>query len=201
MNYDTLQDIELVKACLENKRAAQFALYRRFSYSMKGVCLRYSSNESEAEDILQESFIKVFQSLENFKDYGPLGGWIRKITVNTALEFCRKQKVFQMHLAEIQKGQPILGFTPETANDVIERLSAEELLYFIQNMPTGFRTVFNLYAIEGYTHIEIGEMLNISEGTSKSQYSRARLHLQQLIEKTTTQEKALLSINYKSHSL
>lgn len=188
MNYDTLQDIDLVQACLENERAAQFALYRRFSYTMKGVCLRYASNESEAEDMLQESFIKVFQSLVTYKDYGPLGGWIRKITVNTALEYCRKQKVFQLHLAELQNGQPILGFVPETANDVIERLSAEELLQFIQGLPAGFRTVFNLYAIEGYTHAEIGEMLSISEGTSKSQFSRARLHLQQLIEKNTQQE-------------
>lgn len=188
--------MELVKACLKSERAAQFALYRRFSYTMKGVCLRYSANENEAEDILQESFIKVFHSLENYRDSGPLGGWIRKITINTALEYCRKQKVFQMHLDEIRSGQPILGFTPETANDVIERLSAEELLYYIQSLPTGFRTVFNLYAVEGYTHSEIGEMLGISEGTSKSQFSRARLHLQQLIEKTKQQE--IKAVNYEA---
>lgn len=194
MNYDTMQDIDLVRACLENERAAQFALYRRFSYAMKGVCLRYAANEGEAEDMLQEAFIKVFQSLESYRDYGPLGGWIRKITVNTALEHCRKQKVFQLHLTEIQSGPAILGFTPERANDIIERLSAEELLYFIQNLPTGFRTVFNLYAIEGYTHAEIGEMLGISEGTSKSQFSRARLHLQQLIEKNKQQETK--AVNY-----
>jgi len=196
VNYDTLNDIELIKACLEYERAAQFALYRRFSYTMKGVCLRYAMNDGDAEDILQESFIKVFQSLESYKDFGPLGGWIRKITVNTALEYCRKQKVFQMHMNDIQKEQPILGFTPDSASDVIAKMSAEELLLYIQNLPAGFRTVFNLYAIEGYSHAEIGELLSISEGTSKSQYSRARLHLQQLIERTKEQE--TIAIGYEA---
>lgn len=196
LNYDTCNDTELVKACLENERAAQFALYRRFSYTMKGVCLRYAASEAEAEDILQEAFIKVFHSLSTYQDYGPLGGWIRKITVNTALEHCRKQKVFQLHLQEMKNGQPILGFTPNSANSVIEKMSAAELLIHIQQLPTGFRTVFNLYAIEGYTHPEIAELLNISEGTSKSQYSRARLHLQQMIERTIEQDEK--SIQYEA---
>ena len=194
MKYENLSDIELVRYCLKNERAAQFALYKRFAYTMKGVCLRYSSNEFEAEDMLQESFIKVFNSLNNYNDFGPLGGWIRKITVNTALEHVRKQKAFLRQIEEIQVGQPILGFTPDNANSVVDKLSADEFLGYIQELPTGFRTVFNLYAVEGYSHAEIGSLLNISEGTSKSQYSRARLQLQQLIEKTEEHETKL--VNY-----
>ena len=142
---------------------------------MKGVCLRYSKNEAEAEDLLQDSFIKAFDKLESFKNKGVLGGWLRKLTVNTALELYRKNKI---------NSQPLTLVTEavDSAIDPIQKLELEDLVYKIQRLPTGFRTVFNLYAIEGYNHKEIGKLLSISDGTSKSQYSRAKKLLIKMIE-------------------
>jgi len=142
---------------------------------MKGVCLRYSKNEAEAEDLLQDSFIKAFDKLEQFKNKGPLGAWLRKLTVNTALELYRKHSI---------NSQSLNLITEEVDNEfnAIQKLELDDLVFKIQQLPTGFRTVFNLYAIEGYTHKEIGELLSISNGTSKSQYSRAKKLLVKLIE-------------------
>ncbi|MBK7128092.1 MAG: RNA polymerase sigma factor [Crocinitomicaceae bacterium] len=145
---------------------------------MKGICLRYASNETEAEDVLQEAFIRVFKNLNNWSGEGPLGAWIRRITVNMALEQYRKNKT-QKNLAIVYD---MKDSNPLVDDNAIEKLKLDDLLQKIQKLPTGFRTVFNLYAVEGYNHIEIGEMLGISEGTSKSQYSRARVLLRQMIE-------------------
>ena len=142
---------------------------------MKGVCLRYSKNETEAEDVLQDSFIKAFDKLETFKNEGALGGWLRKITVNTALEFYRKNKIDSQLLTD-----DIENIDDEI--NAIQKLELDDLVFKIQQLPTGFRTVFNLYAIEGYNHKEIGELLSISNGTSKSQYSRAKRLLIKMIE-------------------
>ena len=142
---------------------------------MKGVCLRYSKNETEAEDVLQDSFIKAFDKLETFKNEGALGGWLRKITVNTALEFYRKNKLDSQLLTD-----DIENIDDEI--NAIQKLELDDLVFKIQQLPTGFRTVFNLYAIEGYNHKEIGELLSISNGTSKSQYSRAKKLLIKMIE-------------------
>lgn len=142
---------------------------------MKGVCLRYSTNEQEAEDLLQESFIKAFNSIKSFQNKGALGGWMRKLTLNTALEHYRKNKKSNQTI-ELKEVAYYVD------DDAIENLELEDLLKKIQNLPQGFRTVFNLYAVEGFNHREIGEMLSISDGTSKSQYSRARLLLRKMIE-------------------
>lgn len=156
----------------------------RFSYMMKGVCLRYSQNETEAEDILQEAFIRVFRSLDLYTGKGPLGAWIRKITVNTALENYRKNK----SIRQLTEAFETTLSSSTVRDEAIELLSVEELMEKIQRLPAGFRTVFNLYAIEGYTHQEIGEMLGISDGTSKSQYSRARVILRGMIAKESEQD-------------
>lgn len=145
---------------------------------MKGICLRYASNEAEAEDVLQEAFIRVFKNLNNWSAKGPLGAWVRSITVNMALEQYRKNKA-QKNMAIVYD---MKDSNPLVDDNAIEKLKLDDLLLKIQKLPTGFRTVFNLYAVEGYNHIEIGEMLGISEGTSKSQYSRARVLLRQMIE-------------------
>jgi len=142
-----------------------------------GVCMRYASCVPEAEDILQESFIKVFSKLDTFKRTGPLGAWIRRIVVNTALQRIRDNKHYRMHV-DIEKAEIHL----EVSDQVLAEMGAKEIMKKIQKLPPGFRTVFNLYAIEGYTHPEIGKELGISEGTSKSQYSRARAILRKLIE-------------------
>jgi len=156
---------------------------------MKGICLRYAANETEAEDILQESFIRAFKGLDGFSGKGALGAWLRMITVNTALEQYRKNKSLKKigELFDFSDYQLALG------DDEIEQLELEDLLQKIQDLPTGFRTVFNLYAVEGYTHKEIGEKLGISDGTSKSQYSRARIMLRTMIEKELEIEKKRLN--------
>lgn len=169
-----------MKACKDNVRQAQHELFMRFSHMMKGICLRYAPNDAEAEDILQESFIRVFRNLDLYAEKGPLGAWIRRITVNTALENYRKNKSIKHHLSQAFE---LSDFNPVAHDGAIEQLGLEELLQKIQRLPAGFRTVFNLYAVEGYTHQEIGELLGISDGTSKSQYSRARLLLRTMIDK------------------
>jgi RNA polymerase sigma-70 factor (ECF subfamily) len=146
--------------------------------------LRYSKNNIQAEDIVQESFIKVFNKLHTFKSQGDLGGWIRIITVNTALAFLRKKKlVFYDDDTQFQHHQESITY--------LDELELEDLLSKIRALATGFQTVFNLYAIEGYTHKEIGEMLKISEGTSKSQYSRAKVALRIMIENENKRIKKL----------
>lgn len=141
-----------------------------------GVCLRYCDNHEEAEDVLQNGFVNVFQNIETYRGSGSLEGWIRKIMVNTALTNIRKNKKLKQNI-ELESVEFMLPST----NYISESFAAKDLLKIIQTLPTGFRTVFNLYAIEGYSHKEIGDMLGISEGTSKSQYSRAKAHLQKII--------------------
>ncbi len=169
-----MTDEQLVEGCLIPDARAQKQLYERFSRKMFAVCLRYSSNREESEDILQEGFIKIFQKLRSYKGEGSLEGWIRKVVVNTALDHFRQQKIswIDIEMAEDQISE----------ESTLGKLDAQELLKIIQQLPKGFRTVFNLYAIEGYNHREIGELLGISENTSKSQYSRARAQLAESVQ-------------------
>jgi RNA polymerase sigma factor (sigma-70 family) len=179
---------ELVQACLKNDRSAQFELFQRFSYQLKGVCIRYMIDPDAVEDALQESFIRAFSNLKNYNFDGPLGAWLRKITVNTCLEICRKNATIKSHLDELQKDSTNFIVLSNSDDSVFQQLSAEDLIKKINQLPIGFRTIFNLYAIEGYNHEEIGIMLGISTGTSKSQYSRARLKLQEMITKEMEHE-------------
>lgn len=144
---------------------------------MFGICIRYAQNRDDAQDILQEGFIKVFQNLNTYKDVGPLGGWIRKIILNTALEHCRKNK--GRYQIDVEFGSISLESTEDT---VIDELALKDLVEKIQQLPNGYRAVFNLYAIEGYNHSEIAELMSISEGTSKSQYSKAKAMLRSMID-------------------
>lgn len=157
---------------------------------MKGICLRYAANEMEAEDVLQESFIKIFKSLDSWSGQGPLGAWVRRITVNMALEQYRKNKT-QKSMAIVYDMKEA---NPLSEDGAIENLNMEDLLKKIQKLAPGFRTVFNLYAVEGYNHAEIGEMMGTSEGTSKSQYSRARVLLRQMIDEDVLNENK--NLNY-----
>ena len=171
-----MTDEQIVKGCIEKNAAAQKHLYEKFSRKMMGVCLRYCDSQEEGEDVLQNGFISVFENIESFKGTGPLEGWIRRIMVNTALTNIRKNKKLKQNIALDN-----VEYMLPSANYISESFGAKDLLKIIQTLPTGFRTVFNLYAIEGYSHKEIGEILNISEGTSKSQYSRAKAYLQKII--------------------
>lgn len=173
-----MNEDQLLQNCLQGDRKAQRQLYDRFSRTMMGVCLRYSENRQMAEDVLQDGFIQVFQKLETFKGEGSLEGWIRRIMVNTALNHFRhlKKQPLNMEILPEDSGS-------EVQQSAIEQMSAKELVQMIQSMPEGYRTVFNMYAIEGFNHKEIGQLLGISAGTSKSQYSRAKIHLQKMIDK------------------
>lgn len=170
-------EIELVKQCQKNHRPAQEKLYKLFAPKMYGVCLRYSNDQFEAEDILQEGFIKVFTHLKNFRGDGSLEGWIRRTIINTAINYYRKNLKYQNDV-NIDDRQIM---TPD-GNDVFSKLSTDELMKVIRDLPDGYRMIFNLYVIEGFSHKEIGEMLNINENTSKSQLSRARQVLQNKLE-------------------
>ena len=172
-----MTDEELVTLCCKQDRKAQEMLFKMFSNRMLGVCSRYTDSIEEAEDILQEGFIKIFQKMDSFRNQGSLEGWIKRIMINTALDSFRKNKNlrYQIDIESIE-------YTASETPHVIGAMGVKELLKMIKTMPPGFRTVFNLYAIEGYTHKEIGDMLGITESTSKSQYSRARVFLQKLLQ-------------------
>ena len=157
---------------------AQAKLYELFAPKMFGVCLRYAKDSTEAEDNLQEGFYKVFTNIKGFRHEGSLEGWIRRIMVNTSLDQIRRETKFQDNIAMEQ-----VDYKIEQQGHILEGLMDEDLLKLISEMPDGYKTVFNMFAIEGYSHKEIGEMLGISENTSKSQLSRARKHLQDLLLK------------------
>ena len=166
-----LNETELVDRCLRNNRLAQRELYDRFAGKMMGVALRYVKGREDAEEILAMAFTKVFAKLQDFKGEGSLEGWVRNIVVREVLTFLRShQNVFDA-LEEDVKGHE----SPEIKGS---QGNADELLWLIQALPTGYRTVFNLHAVEGYNHTEIAGMLGISESTSKSQLFKARNTLQ-----------------------
>lgn len=171
------EEEKLVEGCAKGRPEFQEALYNRFYRKMFGVCLRYSNNRENAEDVLQDGFIKVFKSIGSFSGKGSLEGWIRRIMVNTALESHRKKgKMYAV--VDLEQ-----AYNLDSGYDLVSEINRDEILELIQKLPDGYRTIFNLYAIEGYSHREIGEMLKISEGTSKSQLARARYQLQDSIHR------------------
>jgi RNA polymerase sigma-70 factor (ECF subfamily) len=168
---------EIINGCLAGNRRDQELLYRRHASKLYAVCLQYSGNNEEARDILQEGFIKIFENLGNYKHEGSFEGWMRRITVNTALEKFRSRN----SLYRVDDIDQLPEPDAEPDNHDYAGLEAADLLEIIRELPTKYRLVFNLYAIEGYSHKEIGEMINISEGTSKSNLSRARVILQRRV--------------------
>lgn len=171
-------DEKLVKKCLSNDARAKCQLYEQHKSMMFGVCMRYAKNRMEAEDILHDAFIKVLNKIGDFRNEGPLGAWIRRITVNTCLNFLRDRKPEADDLDNICEG------CFDTADELAHgQISEKELLRYIQELPDGYRTVFNLYVIEGYMHQEIAQLLGISENTSKTQLSKAKKALQKRLDK------------------
>jgi RNA polymerase sigma factor (sigma-70 family) len=173
-----MNDESLLKACVAGDPKGQRLLFDTFAPKMLTVAMRYIKDKERAEDVLQDAFVKVFQNIQNFKLEGSLEGWIRRIVVNTALDQIRRDKMHQtdLELDNVAFELPELSHTEE-------RLQAEYLMKLIQALPDGYRMVFNLYAIEGYSHKEIGDMLGITESTSKSQYSRAKNAIREVLEK------------------
>ncbi len=173
MNYN-----KLVTDSLKCKPGAQRELYEHFAPAMLGVCYRYTKSISDAEDVLQDGFVKVFKFLSQYKADGELGAWIRKIMVNTALNYLKTNKKYQYDLSFSE-----MVLHPVSSDDPLIQLQTKELSELIRQLPTGFQTIFNLHAVEGYSHVEIAAMLGISDGTSRSQYARARALLIEWIEK------------------
>ena len=172
-----ISDADLIEGCKRNDRRMQEALYQRFAPKMYGVCLRYAGNAEEAEDIVQEGFIKVFKKMDSFRSEGSFEGWIRRIFVNTAIEHFRRKNYLQ----------PVTEKEENTVEgkylSVLDSLAEKDIIALIQQLSPGYRAVFNMYVIEGYTHREIADILGISEGTSKSQLSRAKSVLQEKVKK------------------
>ncbi len=163
---------------MAGKRQSQNQLYEQYKGVLYGVCLRYSKTREEAEDILQEGFIKIFSDLYQYKPSGPLIAWMRKVVVNVALQHIRKNKRYQ-HLDKLSEA--VNHYEPDV--EVFKNNREEALLNMVQRLPDGFRIIFNLHVMEGYTHLEISKELGISVNTSKSQLSRAKAALRTMIEK------------------
>lgn len=161
----------------------QRELYERYSAKMFGVCLRYAGSTEEAEDILQEGFIKVFRKIGSYRGEGSFEGWIRRIFVNTAIEQFRR-KTYMQPITEREENS-----VEATYLSVLDNLAEKDIVKLVQQLSPGYRTVFNMYVVEGYTHRQIAESLGISEGTSKSQLSRAKIILQDLVKKHIDKKK------------
>lgn len=173
-----MEELErLIKECAAGKPQAQTRLYQLYSPKMYGVCLRYAKDASEAEDCLQEGFMKVFTNIKSFRSEGSLEGWIRRIMVNVSLEKYRKQ-----HMLYPVEDMAVYEQSNYATDDIISTISANDLLRLIQELPPRYRMVFNLYVIEGMSHQEIGKEMKISEGTSKSNLARARMIMQQKVK-------------------
>ena len=167
---------ELIEACIKNNARAQKTLFEMYSPRLMGVCLRYAQNQDEANDMLQDGFIKIFQKLKSYSGVGSFGGWVHRTMTNTCLDAIRKNKKYKFSV-EIEKAEGEVNVDESALSEI----RTQELLKLIQKLPDGYRIVFNMFAIEGYGHKEIAERLGVTENTSKSQYRKARLWLQKEI--------------------
>ncbi len=170
-----MSDSDLITGCIAGDRRMQESLYRKYSAKMYAVCLRYASNTDDARDLLQEGFIKVFRNLEKFRHEGSFEGWMRRVFVNTSIEHFRK-KVYTNSISE--KEEMAVEDASWTA---LDNLAEKDIVQLVRELSPGYRTVFNMYVIEGYSHKEIGDLLGITEGTSKSQLARAKAILQKKV--------------------
>jgi len=170
-------DYELLSRCLRKEAAAEYQLYQRFAPKMYGICLRYGGNETEAADILQNGFMRLFSHLDQFRFEGSLEQWVQRIFVNAAINYLKKNFKFSrdVELFRANEGVSLL-------EDALSMISTKELLAMIQKLPPGYRAVFNMYVIENYEHKEIANSLGISEGTSKSQLHRAKLSVRRMLK-------------------
>jgi len=176
-----LHNTDLIERCTRNDRLAQKQLYEAYAPMLMGVCYRYTKSSAEASDVLQEGFVKIFKSLHTWKQQGPLIAWMRSVMVRTSLNWLRQHRKLNMHSAIV----PNDAISVDPADDEAigyERLEAAEILAVVRTLPAGYQTIFNLHGIEGYSHVEIASILDISESTSRTQYMRARRMLQQKLQ-------------------
>jgi len=187
----TISESDLIAGCIAGDRVMQEELYNRFAPKMYAVCLRYANNSDDAQDLLQEGFIKVYKNIQRFRAEGSFEGWIRRVFINSSIEHLRKKSAKLMTVTEKEEG------TIEDSDiSALDTMAEKDIIKLIQDLSPGYRTVFNLYVIEGFAHKEIAEQLGISEGTSKSQLARAKSILQKKVaqylsdtEKSYTREK------------
>lgn len=172
-----LSEQDIIKGCLAQDKNAQKELYKKYAASMFGICLRYCKKRAEAEDVLQEAFVRIFSNLKTYRSEGSFEGWLKRIVVNTALNFYKSnlKRCFDTSIDEMNDSEVPSSQVSDTD------ISVEDLMKIINSLADGYRIIFNMYAIEGYSHKEIAAMLNINENTSKSQLSRARVILQQKV--------------------
>ncbi len=173
---------EIIAGCQQGKSKFQEKLYQLYSRRMMAICVRYTTDRYAAEDIFHEAFVKVFKYIDTYNG-GSFEGWMKRIFVNTAINHYHKHRKYndQLDYSTVEE-------TVATADDVISNISSQELLALINLLPEGYRVVFNLYVIEGYNHREIGEMLSIAEGTSKSQLAKAKNYLKNMLQKHSISE-------------
>lgn len=179
-----MDEHRLVKDCLKGRAAAQKLLYETHAPAMLAICYRYTKSLADAEDVLQDGFVKAFKNLQQYKGDGELGAWLRRIMVTTAINFLKKASRYQ---SELLFGDEQLHAVSTHEPQVM--LEAKELADLIRQLPAGYQTIFNMHAVEGYSHVEIGRMLGISEGTSRSQYARGRALLIKWIEQRSNEVK------------
>lgn len=178
MDYEKInrEERKLIKDCLEGNLLAQQRLFKKYYGFVMAICLRYANDRDDAKEILQESFIKVFRSLNSFKFEGGLKSWMKRIAVNTAIDRFRKTK------QEIDKVRIDDKMVFVDTESILSKMSKDDLIQCINQLPCGYRTVFNLFVIEGYSHKDIADKLGINEGTSKSQLFKAKQILQEIIK-------------------
>jgi len=177
---------QLIAGCKEGKPWAQKEIFERYSGVMLSVCVRYVTDRETARDILQDGFIKLYTKIDTFSGSGSFSGWIRRIFVTTSLEYLRQNDALKLRASIEEYGNSI----PDNDATILDKISADDLMECISKLPDGYRTVFNLYAIEGYSHPEIAEMLGINESTSRSQFMRARKILQKNVHSLIGQDHA-----------
>lgn len=172
-----MTEAELIRRCSEQDGVAQQELYNTYAAKMLGVCARYMADHDQAQDVMHDGFITVFEKIGSFRREGSFEGWLRRVFVNTALGHLRKNNALKQAL-------PVESITVFDENEVsaVEQMQEKELLRCIGELPDGYRTVLNLFAVEGYAHREIAELLGISEGTSRSQYARAKTYLYKVLK-------------------
>jgi RNA polymerase sigma-70 factor (ECF subfamily) len=186
----SLKETDLIKACKDQNAKAQRMLYDKYASIMLGLCRRYIQGELEAEDVMIKGFMKVFAKIDLYEGKGSFEGWMKRIMINESLTFIRQNKAMYLE-TDIEAADREPDY-----DKISTELDAQDLLKMINELPSGYRTIFNLYVIEGYAHKEIAELLGINENTSKSQLSRARMHLQKSIRET---EKILEKQNIGDH--
>lgn len=167
---------EIVEACRKGDRQAQFELYRLYGKAMYNVCLRMVKNEADAEDLLQTSFVDIFTKLDSFRFQSSIGAWIKRIVINNCINFLKKRRI-RLEELDVERHD----YSPQPSSQPTMGISVETIKSAMMELPDGYRIVFSLYLLEGYDHKEIGEILGVAESTSKSQYSRAKRKLQDIL--------------------